>query len=267
MFKFSLLCDNIGCCYFLSSAVNPFLYSLLSKRFRRGFEDIKHKLLRNWQNLTSRNSSTADNRNTRTVPKKLAPLPNNYSFRFNNKKVQSRNALKRHFELVSSSIVKLDDKPLGLELEMQSIAHGANQSVKDCSSSPSGLPLPHVDNDYQRIADLKKNDVDKIACMLKSNKSERLKCKYKVMFKTTYNTDTTVIVNPSGIKKGSCKPNIPRCPRMNDLRNVGTSPSVVYITGHRSKRGYTSYNSIAEENIISTRVLSNASCVPSSKEV
>merc|ERR1712141_631637 len=29
-----------GCCYFLSAVVNPFLYSLLSKRFRRGFHDL-----------------------------------------------------------------------------------------------------------------------------------------------------------------------------------------------------------------------------------
>ena len=29
-----------GGCYYLSSTVNPFLYSLLSKRFRRGFHDV-----------------------------------------------------------------------------------------------------------------------------------------------------------------------------------------------------------------------------------
>jgi hypothetical protein len=35
---FSLLLA--GGCYYLSSTVNPFLYSLLSKRFRRGFHDV-----------------------------------------------------------------------------------------------------------------------------------------------------------------------------------------------------------------------------------
>ena len=29
-----------GCCYFLSTAINPFIYSLLSKRFRRGFIEV-----------------------------------------------------------------------------------------------------------------------------------------------------------------------------------------------------------------------------------
>ena len=39
----SILSDTIsfaGGCYYLSSTANPFLYSLLSKRFRRGFHDV-----------------------------------------------------------------------------------------------------------------------------------------------------------------------------------------------------------------------------------
>lgn len=31
---------SLGACYYLSSTVNPFLYSLLSVRFRRGFKDV-----------------------------------------------------------------------------------------------------------------------------------------------------------------------------------------------------------------------------------
>ena len=36
----------IGCFYYLSSAINPFLYSLLSKRFRQGFKDLKRNVSR-----------------------------------------------------------------------------------------------------------------------------------------------------------------------------------------------------------------------------
>ena len=32
-----------GCFYLLSSAINPFLYSLFSKRFRRGFHDLIYR--------------------------------------------------------------------------------------------------------------------------------------------------------------------------------------------------------------------------------
>ena len=43
-FKFSKLSLSTGCCFFLSSVVNPFLYSLLSKRFRRGYQDLIRKI-------------------------------------------------------------------------------------------------------------------------------------------------------------------------------------------------------------------------------
>ena len=36
----------VGCFYYLSSAINPFLYSLLSKRFRQGFKDLKRNVAR-----------------------------------------------------------------------------------------------------------------------------------------------------------------------------------------------------------------------------
>ena len=35
-----LLISFSGACYYLSSTINPFLYSLLSVRFRRGFQDV-----------------------------------------------------------------------------------------------------------------------------------------------------------------------------------------------------------------------------------
>ena len=38
--KNSILLFFAGGCYYLSSTANPFLYSLLSKRFRRGFHDV-----------------------------------------------------------------------------------------------------------------------------------------------------------------------------------------------------------------------------------
>jgi hypothetical protein len=34
-----------GAFYYLNSAINPVLYSLMSKRFRRGFSDMKLNLL------------------------------------------------------------------------------------------------------------------------------------------------------------------------------------------------------------------------------
>ena len=36
----TVLISFSGACYYLSSTINPFLYSLLSVRFRRGFQDV-----------------------------------------------------------------------------------------------------------------------------------------------------------------------------------------------------------------------------------
>ena len=38
--------SNLGVFYYFNSALNPILYSLMSKRFRRGFSDIKRNLLK-----------------------------------------------------------------------------------------------------------------------------------------------------------------------------------------------------------------------------
>ena len=35
----------LGAFYYLNSAINPVLYSLMSKRFRRGFSDMRLNLL------------------------------------------------------------------------------------------------------------------------------------------------------------------------------------------------------------------------------
>ena len=48
--------QNTGCSYYLSSAINPFLYSLLSKRFRNGFSDLKNQFFKRLQNLFHRST-------------------------------------------------------------------------------------------------------------------------------------------------------------------------------------------------------------------
>ena len=51
-----------GCCYYLNSAINPFLYSLLSKRFRRGFHDLTRKILKLYQKHSFKISSKGAHR-------------------------------------------------------------------------------------------------------------------------------------------------------------------------------------------------------------
>ena len=255
----------IGCCCFLSSAANPFLYSLLSKRFRRGFHDIKQNILSNCRRLMYQSSSGFNNQSTRPEPRQVLSLPNNYPFRFTNKKVQSRNTIKRHFNQASSSLDKFKNQTQGLEFEMQDSAYEANHIVNGFASSSSGPVQPRIHPYIQRTDELKAHDGRRLSFKAKSN--EHLKCKYKVMFKTDSNTDTILIVNSKKRKKQSCDPNIPRCPRIHDLRNIGTPRSVVHIIGTKNQRGYASYNSIADEKHMHNKMFSSSSSGPSSKDV
>ena len=72
-----------GCSMHLSSAINPFLYSLLSKRFRRGFHDLKRRYI--YPLLGKR---------VVTVP---VSNPNNLSFRGHPRLLRMRGAALRHF--------------------------------------------------------------------------------------------------------------------------------------------------------------------------
>ena len=102
-----------GVCYFLSSVVNPFLYSLLSKRFRRGFFDLKNKLKTRCINFANRQSPSHERSsdNSRVAPENpmTRHTPHlNISLRprscittqcFTTKQILTRSALRRHLAL------------------------------------------------------------------------------------------------------------------------------------------------------------------------
>ena len=58
---------NIGCSYYLSSAINPFLYSLLSKRFRNGFRDLKNSCFKSFQKIFGRGMTSRILSSRRTI--------------------------------------------------------------------------------------------------------------------------------------------------------------------------------------------------------
>ena len=88
----------LGCCYFLSSTINPFLYSLLSKRFRRGYHDLKYKM-KNYLNakVPFLNTSTHTSSRNQNAPIPMISLNRHQSLKFYTKKIQSRNTMQRHF--------------------------------------------------------------------------------------------------------------------------------------------------------------------------
>ena len=235
-----------GCCYFLSSAINPFLYSLLSKRFRRGFHDLTHKVIKNWKNRSS--SSTRGNKIKHQAVAKASTLPNNFSFCFKRKQVNNRNTLKRHFNLPNSSVAYNAHDLIAhqkLELEMQELN---NQNIRNSlgyKSSTDGLS----EQNQITVEKLNNEDIKKIGSMLKQ-KQKHLNCKYKVVFKSPSNQlSTTLIVNTKNVENTI----IPRYSGINDLRQIGTtssplvSSSVTYINGCQSKREQVKFNSLSDE--------------------
>ena len=256
---------STGCCYFLSSAINPFLYSLLSKRFRRGFHDLTHKVVKNWRNRSS--TASRENQNAhRQALAQASTLPNNFSFCFKNRQVNNRNVLKRHFNLPNTSVVQSDyDSKMhqNLEFEMQGVKNKNLSNSLGYKSSSDGLSASQ--SKQVPVDKLNYKDVEEIAALL-NLKKKQLNCKYKVVFRSNLNQKgTTLIINTSKAEK-----NIPRCSGIHDLRYVGTnststtSSSVIYLHGGQALDKNLKFNSVAEErsnkNKLFLSTLSYQSC-------
>ena len=118
-----------GCCYFLSSTINPFLYSLLSKRFRRGFHDLKYKMI-TYLNMKVpfRTTSTHTSSRNQNGQIPMITLNKNKSLKFYKKQVQSKNAMQRHFGQPASWTANCDEDAWKARiLEMPRIANDSNQ--------------------------------------------------------------------------------------------------------------------------------------------
>ena len=235
-----------GCCYFLSSAINPFLYSLLSKRFRRGFHDLTHKII---ESLRYRSSSASrENQVNHQVVARPSTLPNNFSFCYKERQVKNRNTLKRHFNLPNSSVVYNDNDLRDhqmLELKMQEISDQNKNNSLGYKSSIDGLS----EQNQVTIEKFNYDDIKKSGSMIKQKK-KHLNCKYKVVFKSQSNQQgTTLIVNAKNEKSTI----IPRYRGTNDLRLIGTTSSssvassVVYINGYQPKTRHVKFHSLSEE--------------------
>ena len=122
-----------GCCYLLNPAINPFLYSVFSKRFRRAFFDL---LLKNNIRCFNKNNDEG------AAIASLRLRPNRP---FN--QVISRRAMLRHFDLKSSNGIpepsfsknirskKIQKNPYGKDMKRSKtqILH----YVTDCNDIPS----------------------------------------------------------------------------------------------------------------------------------
>ena len=108
-----------GCFYLLSSAINPFLYSLFSKRFRRGFYDLIYKGKScNYSSATERlgkpslNNQNIHNPENNDIVRYTSNNEMVVVMRlrggYNGKQIITRKALQRHFNVEVSSTNLVD---------------------------------------------------------------------------------------------------------------------------------------------------------------
>ena len=256
-----MYCLFTGCCYFLSSAINPFLYSLLSKRFRRGFHDLKRKVLSGLSCQIFRRSLGRDkNEEFQTQRPANTSLPNNYLFRYNTKPINNRNALKRHFNIPLSVSARCEEeKPTGEDqaMEMQELVN--SKGIQTEKRYTHILAKTSYNGKIsQKANELHNSDVEQIACMLKHN-DEQSNCRYKVMSEPRANTDTTVIVHRWKPKKEEHEKNLESYTKIKGLKNVRFTTSkyssALYETRNKNILGHILYNSVPEGKLICNRLI------------
>ena len=224
--------DFPASCYFLSPAINPYLYCILSKRFRRGFHDLRRKMNKWFNNVSTQSSTNQESMYVYQSPIHVRSLPNYTSLRYISKKVQTRNALLRHFEIPLPSILNYHTEGpthnrSNIDIEMTNIVTQTNEPDRN-----DGINLTHTARIHNgsTISSTESEEVqykDKRGSEKNTkNRSMKENCKYKVIFKNSVNSDTTVIINNTSRKRESNKKrSFKRFDRFNDLRNVGASSS------------------------------------------
>ena len=232
---FFIFDDFPASCYFLSPAINPFLYCILSKRFRRGFHDLKRKMNKWFNSSSLQSSSNQESVYVYQAPIQVRSVPNYSSLRYISKKVQTRNALLRHLDLPLPSILNFHTEgpthnKNDIDMEMTRIVNQTSKLDRN-----NGMNLAHTvsihkgttinSTEWKDVLHKDKRNSENNT----KNSSMKENCKYKVIFKNDSNSDTTVIINNTCRKRDySMKRNFKRFSQFNNLKHIGaSSPSLL----------------------------------------
>ena len=227
----------LGCCYFLSSTINPFLYSLLSKRFRRGYYDLKYKM-KNCLNskVPFLNTSTHTSSRIQNAPIPMISLNRNQSLKIYTKKIQSRNTMQRHFGKPASWTAHCaEDEWKAKVLGIPGIARHNNEHCSPPTFQPvyksKKVEMIRIENDNSSHRNVSESSA------LKISKPKR-DCKYRVSFKSHNNADTTLLVNNYYRKIDYSTKQMQRCSPIYDLRNIGESSTVLCLRTNRFNQSF-----------------------------
>ena len=211
-YKNSHLNIYLGCFYYLSTAINPFLYSLLSKRFRRGFCDLKTKVKRHiFQNNVDSNTVnfqrqfiSVPTRNTHSLPR-------------------SRNLLSRKLashELSTSSPGR-----------MQTVFDEVE--VNNLDSKPRKGALN--DKTFNEKLDLNHDNISFIhaqSAILPKNQRNLKEWRYRKTFRKQRDVLMPFLVDPINTIVIKREQSIYRCHATTDLRNIGNIQIILKDNNH-----------------------------------
>ena len=254
---------KIGCCYYLSSAINPFLYSLLSKRFRNGFHDLKYKCFSKFRMFICRNISPNEPSRRKTENYTNTGINKSWIETFNMTPITTEKHTSRaNSELImqesniqsnlpSSNIVPQKNQnceSTNLEKEMFLLAlqiNTTNSKGDKSKLSISQHSFKHKKSSNQRLQRMSRSCTwhDEFVAIshpsrtfkkkvMKRNGAKQSGRRYKVKRYQT-RTNINIVINPQVFHR---QPNfhlisnkLQRCPIVHDLRGVGmTFPNLLF---------------------------------------
>ena len=196
-FHYLFILAFLACCYFLSPVLNPFLYCMLSKRFRRGFHDLKQKISQKiW---SSQSSSSQECMRANYVSRPFISLPNQPSPRFNH--TRERNTLLHHTEEPRRSffnnfagIRRYSLRCLDVEMIDDAVALNDELESNQVEMNPPLVPNLGEMNGSEKY---RFNDAATDSSFNRDkNKNQSTKCKSKFLIKSfSFNADYMNISN------------------------------------------------------------------------
>ena len=217
--------------------LNPFLYCLLSKRFRRGFHDLKERISGWWAaNISSHQSSSTPESSYRAnfIARPFMSLPNpqdSSDFRI---RESAKNALVWNTEVPRATIIHLATgvQRCGtpqLAVEMRSIAND-NQDESNSEIAPSYNSLQPYSYSSKQIDENRLRNYKTNKFLSQTNIVDiNLHSKTGPLIKTSsFNPNTCFSINDT-ILLSNNKATINHCTCLLDLRTIKRTRSLIYF--------------------------------------
>ena len=219
----------LACCYFLSPVLNPFLYCLLSKRFRRGFHDLKQKVHGWWEaNIWSSQSSSSQESSYRAnfVARPFLSLPNPPDPSYYQMREEKKSSLICKTDVPRATSVGTPQ----VAVEMLSIANNVQEEndIEMTSSNNSIDPNLCIFNDSQKnqSSEDETGNSDSHECKI----NMKWKCKSNLFINQSKSNNENFLLINNSITVVSNKSTIDQLSRDLHLHTIKRTRSLINFT-------------------------------------